>query len=417
MEGISLNKNRIFDGFHGFMALTPPPASPQVSAAATRSSRSPASGPVTSAETSASCVTMDGGRCVLIGDWNVQALAVKGEVGRRRKSLSAAQAATAWDLSGMGLLDAVGAQLLWTQWKQKIPSGTQLTSGQQALFDILAEHPLEKVPPAPPRDWLAWVLAIGTGLFVIAEHSRKLLLLLGGFVLDFAKLLRHPLRGPWREISAQVYRVGTQALGITALVGFLVGVVLSYLSAEQLEVFGAGQFIVNLLGIATVRELGPVLAAILVAGRSGSSITAQIGVMRVTQELDAMEVMGISHGQRLILPRVIALAIAMPLLVLWTDAIALFGGMLAAKWQLGLSIQWFFGELPDVVGLTNYKISLVKGVTFGVWIALIACHFGLRIEPNTESLGRGTTDSVVTAITGVILIDALYAVLFYQMDI
>jgi phospholipid/cholesterol/gamma-HCH transport system permease protein len=411
------------------MALIPPPASPQASSPATStplsSATSAVSRAVTSTKSSANSsansgtagVTMDGGRCVLTGDWNVQALAVKGEVARRRKGLSAAQAVTTWDLSGIGLLDAVGAQLLWAQWKQKIPAGTQLTSGQQALFDILAEYPLEKVPPAPPRDWLAWVLAIGTGLFVIAEHGRKLLLLLGGFILDFAKLLRHPLRGPWREISAQVYRVGTQALGITALVGFLIGVVLSYLSAQQLAVFGAGQFIVQLLGIATVRELGPVLAAILVAGRSGSSITAQIGVMRVTQELDAMEVMGISHGQRLILPRVIALAIAMPLLVLWTDAIALFGGMLAAKWQLGLSIQWFFSELPDAVGLTNYKISLIKGVTFGAWIALIACHFGLRIEPNTESLGRGTTASVVTAITGVILIDALYAILFNEMGI
>lgn len=243
------------------------------------------------------------------------------------------------------------------------------------------------------------------------------MLLLGGFVFDFATFVRHPLRGPWREISAQIYRVGTQALGITALVGFLIGVVLSYLSAQQLAMFGAGQFIVKLLGIATVRELGPVLAAILVAGRSGSSITAQIGVMRVTQELDAMQVMGISHGQRLILPRMIALAIAMPLLVLWTDAIALFGGMIAAKLELGLSLQWFFTELPDAVGLTNYKISLIKGVTFGLWIALIACHFGLRIEPNTESLGRGTTASVVTAITGVILIDALYAIIFNEMGI
>jgi len=399
------------------MALTPPSASPQASAPATSPPLSAATSPVTRATASASLVTMDGGRCMLTGNWNVQALAVKGEVDRRRKSLSAAQAATAWDLSGIGLLDAVGAQLLWTQWKQKIPAGTQLTPGQQALFDILAEHPLEKVPSAPPRDWLAWVVAIGTGLFVMAEHGRKLLLLLGGFILDFAKLLRHPLRGPWREISAQVYRVGTQALGITALVGFLIGVVLSYLSAQQLAVFGAGQFIVKLLGIATVRELGPVLAAILVAGRSGSSITAQIGVMRVTQELDAMQVMGISQGQRLILPRVIALAIAMPLLVLWTNAIALLGGMLAAQWQLGLSMQWFFSELPDAVGLTNYKISLIKGVTFGAWIALIACHFGLRIEPNTESLGRGTTASVVTAITGVILIDALYAILFNEMGI
>lgn len=363
------------------------------------------------------CVTAAGERCILSGNWNVQALSVKGEVRRRRRALTAAASARTWDLSSIGLLDAVGAQLLWQHWGQKLPPGTQLSSGQQALFDILADHPVSEAPPLGPTDWLAWVRAIGVGLFVAADHGQRLMLLLGGFVLDLVKFVRHPMRGPWREISAQIYRVGTQALGITALVGFLIGVVLSYLSAQQLAMFGAGQFIVKLLGVATVRELGPVLAAILVAGRSGSSITAQIGVMRVTQELDAMQVMGISHGQRLILPRVIALAIAMPLLVLWTDAIALFGGMVAAKFELGLSMQWFFTELPDAIGLTNYRISLIKGVTFGIWIALIACHFGLRIEPNTESLGRGTTASVVTAITGVILIDALYAVIFNEMGI
>ena len=392
------------------MALPSPPVAP-VTPDAPRVSR------LTSTTVNASPVSLERGRCVLTGNWNVQALAIKGEVRRRRESLSAAKGADAWDLSNVGLLDAVGAQLLWQYWEQKIPPGTALTPGQQALFEILANHPIKPALEKAPTDRLAWVVAIGTGLFVLAEHGQKFLGLLGGFVLDFAKLLRHPFRGPWREISAQVYRVGTQALGITALVGFLIGVVLSYLSAQQLAMFGAGQFIVKLLGIATVRELGPVLAAILVAGRSGSSITAQIGVMRVTQELDAMQVMGISHGQRLILPRVIALAIAMPLLVLWTDALALLGGMIAAKFELDLSMHWFFGQLPDAVGITNYKITLIKGVTFGVWIALIACHFGLRIEPNTESLGRGTTASVVTAITGVILIDALYAILFNEMGI
>jgi phospholipid/cholesterol/gamma-HCH transport system permease protein len=184
-----------------------------------------------------------------------------------------------------------------------------------------------------------------------------------------------------------------------------------------LAVFGAGQFIVTLLGVSVVRELGPVLAAILVAGRSGSSITAQIGVMRVTQELDAMQVMGISEGQRLILPRVLALSLTMPLLVLWTDALALIGGMLAAKFQLGLSMIWFAQHLPDAIGIKNYWIGIVKGATFGIWIALVACHFGLRIEPNTESLGKGTTASVVTAITGVILIDAIYAIIFNEMKI
>ena len=150
-------------------------------------------------------------------------------------------------------------------------------------------------------------------------------------VQDLWRFIRHPRTGPWREISANIYHSGFQALGITALVGFLIGVVLSYLSAQQLRMFGGDMYLVNILGMSVIRELGPLLAAILVAGRSGSSITAQLGVMRVTEELDAMLVMGISHGYRLIMPKVLALAISMPLLVVWTDAMALIGGMVVGQ--------------------------------------------------------------------------------------
>jgi phospholipid/cholesterol/gamma-HCH transport system permease protein len=134
--------------------------------------------------------------------------------------------------------------------------------------------------------------------------------------------------------------------------------------------------------------------------------------MRVTEELDAMLVMGVSHGYRLIMPKVIALAISMPLLVVWTDAMALLGGMVSAKIEMGMSFRYFLQKLPDAVPFVNYTIGLLKGATFGVLIALIACHFGLRIKPNTESLGHGTTTSVVTAITVVILADAVYAIIF-----
>ena len=236
--------------------------------------------------------------------------------------------------------------------------------------------------------------------------------LIGQLVLDIGRFIRRPQAGPWREISANIYHSGFQALGITAMVGFLIGIVLSFLSSQQLRMFGGDIYIVNILGMAVIRELGPLLAAILVAGRSGSSITAQLGVMRVTEELDAMLVMGISHGYRLIMPKVIALAISMPLLVVWTDAMALIGGMVSAKIELNLSFRYFIQKLPDAVPYVNYTIGLLKGVTFGVLIALIACHFGLRIKANTESLGRGTTTSVVTAITVVILADAVYAIIF-----
>ncbi|MFI4940429.1 MAG: MlaE family ABC transporter permease, partial [Burkholderiales bacterium] len=174
-------------------------------------------------------------------------------------------------------------------------------------------------------------------------------------------------------------------------------------------------YLVNILGMSIIRELGPLLAAILVAGRSGSSITAQLGVMRVTEELDAMLVMGLPHGFRLVMPKVIALAVSMPLLVIWTDAMALIGGMVAAKLELGFSPDYFVQRLPHVVSLANYWIGLGKGVAFGSLIALVACHFGLRIKANTESLGEGTTISVVTAITLVIVADAIFSIVFSKV--
>jgi len=194
-------------------------------------------------------------------------------------------------------------------------------------------------------------------------------------------------------------------------------VVLSYLSAQQLKAYGAGIFIVNLLGISVIRELGPVLAAILVAGRSGSAMTAQLGVMRVTDEIDALAVMGIPSTLRLVLPRVVALAISLPLIVLWTNAIALLGGMVAARYEIDISLTYFVAALPDAVPVANLWLGLAKGVVFGMLIALLACHFGLRIEPNTESLGIGTTNSVVAAITTVILVDAIFAVLFSSVGV
>ena len=159
------------------------------------------------------------------------------------------------------------------------------------------------------------------------------------------------------------------------------------------------------------------LAAILVAGRSGSAITAQIGVMRVTEELDAMRVLGIPAGFRLVLPRALALSIAMPLISVWTTLASLLGGILAADVTLGISASYFAEAMPRVVLVSNLWLALGKSVVFGISIALIGCHYGLRVKPNTESLGQGTTSSVVMSITSVILIDALFAVLFKNVGI
>lgn len=360
-------------------------------------------------------VSIKQGVAIVYGDWSVQALSIRGETARRVALLKKLPQATQWDISHMGRLDTIGGQLLWDNWGGQKPLSLVATPGQTDLLDKVASGQSNKPLPKPATDWLAWVVGLGEMAQIGVLHARLLAGLLGQLLIDLLAFIGSPRFGPWREISAQIFRTGTQALGITALVGFLIGVVLSYLSGQQLAAFGAGHFIVKLLGVSVVRELGPVLAAILVAGRSGSAITAQIGVMRVTQELDAMTVMGIAPSQRLILPRVIALALTMPLLILWTDAVALLGGMYAARLDLGIKPAWFLSQLPTAIGITNYWIGCLKGLVFGAWIGLAACHFGLRIEPNTESLGKGTTASVVTAITGVILIDALFAVMLDEL--
>jgi phospholipid/cholesterol/gamma-HCH transport system permease protein len=271
----------------------------------------------------------------------------------------------------------------------------------------------------PRRRHTAWHLLLGVGSIVVRvqEHVVDAVCLLGQLLLDMVQLVRAPRAGPWRDISGHIYRIGATALPITALVGFLIGMVLAYLMSPQLRQFGADAFIVNILGISLIRELGPVLAAILIAGRSGSAIAAQIGVMRVTEELDAMKVMGIAQGFRLVLPRAMAMAMAMPLLSVWTTLAALLGGMLAADLVMGLTPAYFVTALAKAVQVSNLWLAVGKSVVFGLLIALIGCHYGLRIQPNTQSLGEGTTASVVTSITMVILVDALFAVIFKDVGI
>ena len=351
----------------------------------------------------------------LSGAWDIRALESRARMLTVQLRLHSADSGRHWDLSRIQRLDHIGALLIWQAWGKHRPGRLALAPEHEAFFSNLDSA--TGAAPVAPFDPLRLVRALGAAMLLTREHLLGMVQLIGQILIDSFDLIRHPLRGPWREISASVFRVGTQALGITALVGFLIGVVLSYLSAEQLKAFGANIFIINLLGMGIIRELGPVIAAVLVAGRSGSAITAQLGVMRVTEELDALSVMGIPHTVRLILPKIVALAIAMPLLILWTSGIALIGGAIAASTQLGISVNSFISGLPGAVPTVNIWLAMGKGVVFGALIALVACHFGLRVQPNTESLGIGTTNSVVTSITAVIIADAIFAVIFSDVGI
>ncbi len=321
-----------------------------------------------------------------------------------------------WDLSGLQRLDHIGAQLLWNHWGRRWPPQLQMVAAQRSVLERVARYSAAR-PQRPRRTLWQRFTALGALVWRLVDHLVDMTRLLGQLLLDILRLARHPREGPWRDVTGHIYHIGSTALPITALVGFLIGLVLAYLTSQQLKQFGADAFIVNILGLSLIRELGPMLAAILVAGRSGSAITAQIGVMRVTEELDAMRVMGIPLGYRLVMPRAFALALVMPLVAVWTTLSALVGGMLAADLTMGLTPTFFMNNLPNAVQVANLTLAMGKSVVFGFLIALIGCHYGLRVKPNTESLGQGTTASVVTSITVVILVDALFAVVFKNVGI
>jgi len=361
--------------------------------------------------------TPDGPCAVVAGRWTAAQLTARDVWSSLMAALQAVPPGTAnWDLRPMRGIDHLGAQLLWNRWGRTWPAVVQTVPGQRAVIERVARYS-GATPASPQATFRGRVDAFGAALIAALAQAKEFIGLIGQLVIDLIRLLVRPREGPWRDMSGHLYRIGATALPITALVGFLIGVVLAYLTALQLKQFGADAFIVHILGLSIIRELGPVLAAILIAGRSGSAITAQIGVMRVTEELDAMRVMGIAHGYRLVMPRTLALAIVMPLVAVWTTLTALTGGMMAADFALGISPDFFVHALPRAVDVANLWLALGKSVVFGVLIALIACHFGLRVEPNTESLGKGTTASVVTSITMVILADALFAVLFKNVGI
>ena len=313
----------------------------------------------------------------------------------------------------IGFSDAKEA--LWNHWGHQWPAQLEVLPDQRAMLERVARF---AVVPPPYRRRTLWEYFLGLGelLFKLTDHLQDLLRLIGQLMLDLMRLVRAPRDGPWRDVTGHIFHIGATALPITALVGFLIGVVLAYLTSQQLRLFGAEIYIVNILGLSLIRELGPVLAAVLISA-TNAVVRKAFGVMRVTEELDAMRVMGIPQGFRLVMPRAMAMALAMPLITLWTTIAALVGGMLAADIVLGITPSYFINNLPRAVMVSNLWLAMGKSVVFGLLIALIGCHYGLRVKPNTESLGQGTTASVVTSITVVILIDALFAVIFKNIGI
>jgi len=221
----------------------------------------------------------------------------------------------------------------------------------------------------------------------------------------------------FREIAFEINESGIKAFSIVALTSFLIGLVVAYQSAFQLKIYGANIFIVDMLGISVLRELAPIITAIVIAGRSGSAFTAQIGAMKITQELDAMRTMGFDPYRFLVVPRIIALMITLPILIFVADIMAIIGGMLVANIDLGISTSLFLERFVEVVSVKHFYIGLIKGPFFAFLIATIGIYRGMMVKDDTQSIGFNTTKSVVESIFAVIICDAIFSIAFTNLGI
>ena len=262
-----------------------------------------------------------------------------------------------------------------------------------------------------------WLTRIGKISVTSVEQLAEILYFIGETAYTFAKSITQPKHVRWRPILFNIRIAGLDALPIVGLLSLLMGIVVAYQGADQLRQYGANIFVADLVGLSMLREFAPLMTAIIIAGRSGSAYAAQIGTMVVTEEIDAMRTLGISPQELLVLPKVIALIIAMPLLTVFADALGVFGGMLMARQQLDVGFAEFLDRFVKAVGPVAFMTGIGKAPIFAVIIAMVGCFQGFRTKGGADSVGRQTTRSVVQSIFLVIVVDAVFSVAFSMLDI
>ena len=250
------------------------------------------------------------------------------------------------------------------------------------------------------------------GAILTAQYCA---VVLGQVLIGIGALIRHPRRFRYRALVSQFEKVGVNSLPIIGLMSFLIGIVIAQQGAVQLQAFGAESLTVNLVGRITLRELGVLMTAIMVAGRSGSAFAAQIGTMRLTEEVDAMQTIGISPMEALVVPRIMAAVLMMPLLGFYAAAVAIIGGAVVGQFMLGIPFWTFLSRIQDVVPIYDLWVGLLKAPVFGLIVALAGCYHGMQVKGNSEDVGLRTTMAVVTGIFAVIVIDAFFAVFFTEI--
>lgn len=285
------------------------------------------------------------------------------------------------------------------------------------LFVAVAQQVAEQ-PAAPATAPKPSALEnLGRSATAIAEEAMALLAFVGETAIALGHSVVHPTSIRWRPVLYNIRRAGFDALPIVGLLAFLLGIVVAYQGADQLRQYGANIFVADLVGISMLREFAPLITAIIVAGRSGSAYAAQIGTMQVTEEIDAMRTLGISPQEMLVLPKLAALVIALPLLTVFADVLGVAGGMLMAKAQLDVGYVEFLDRLIKAIVLSTYTVGIGKAPLFAMIIVIVGCFQGFRTRGGADSVGRQTTRSVVQGIFLVIVADSLFSVVFSALDL
>ena len=368
-------------------------------------------------------VRLDDG-CAFItatGNWTLQTITQVDE----RVSTTLADLdyeALSYDLDGLTDLDTAGAYILARAarcdaescylWKIKTPN-----EGQQTLLKMAANARMGR-PPPETKPWYDVLVRMGVATEKFCLETYDTLAFLGQFMVVMAKLIVRPQTIRWKSVVALIEEVGLNAAPIVMLLSFFIGAVLAYMGANLLASFGAQIFMVELVGFSVLREFAVLITAIMLAGRSDSAFTAQIGAMKMRQEIDAMSVIGLDTFETLVAPRAIACLVSAPILTFFAMISGIFGGMLVA-WLGPTDVTpiLFFARLNDSVPISHFWVGLVKAPFFALIIAIIGCRQGLAVTGSVESLGHRTTSSVVQAIFAVITMDALFAMLFLQMGV
>ncbi len=318
-------------------------------------------------------------------------------------------------------MDTSGAWLLARSARAFEAKGAAITfegmnGPRRELLRLAQAVPEEPMPPAPAAKGIVGLLEkIGRRTVAFGSEALALLSFFGEILVALGRCLLQPWRLRGVALVRQMELTGLDAVPIVALLSFLIGIVLAFQGADQLRRFGAEIFTVNLLGVSVLRELGVLLTAIIVAGRSGSSFTAQIGAMQVNQEVDALRTIGLDPVEVLVLPRVLALTITLPLLTFLADVMALAGGALMVVTTLDIPTAQFLRQLSGAVRPETFWAGLIKAPVFAFLIAMVGCYEGMRVARNAVAIGLSTTKAVVVSIFLVIVVDAVFSILFSRL--